>query len=156
MFDGGFSHPLTAPPAPFPLYHGSPPSHVREKKKRRAASVDAAGITSRVGSFADVGCHGPGHAPPAPAPAASPSPAPAPVILPSSPLRRTRRPYPTEICDGRWWRPMAPGGGVRGFGDGGPAQYVPHLWSVPIRPPPKLIQRATSLSSLFLSLPIDL
>ena len=71
------------------------------------------------------------------------------VILPSSPLRCTRRPYPTEICDGRWWQPMAPGGGVRGFGDGGPAQYVPHLWSIPIRPPPKLIQRATSQASLF-------
>ena len=115
----------------------------------RKKETSAAGITSRVGSFADVGCHGPGRAPPAPAPAASPSPAPAPVILPSSPLRSTRRPYPTEICDGRWWRPMAPGGGVRNFGDVSSAQYVPHLRSVPIRPPPKLIQRAAIQASLF-------
>ena len=132
----------TVLPAPPSARHGAQAARVRfpspyphfllfrEKKKCRAVSVDAAGITSRVGSFADVGCHGPGRAPPAPAPAASPSPAPAPVILPSSPLRSTRRPYPTEICDGRWWRPMAPGGGVRGFDDGGPAQYVPHLWSL--------------------------
>jgi len=78
MCDASFSRGLqTLLPAPAPARCGAPAARVRfptpcphfllfrEKRKRQATSVDAAGITSRVVSFDDAGCrvprcHGPG------------------------------------------------------------------------------------------------